>query len=270
MDFSLILSWFGVSVFFLAFVAAFIYVRANRYDHIFSNSYYVLGMIQSYCYIISILTKLLLVDNPLDQLVISQGVYAIITSLFFMIEVLTLIRTKYDFFTTISTGVKLVTILAWVASNIVFVLVTEGSVSVNLEIEGIKTQEFFFIDFFILIVTLTIFVDFIKCKKEFIFLDRMSNVIVAFLFIGSSFWTSSILYDILTIGPFSLLNNMSKACISFLNFVLSLYIISINTVEYFRQRPLKVNVFHNLRGSFASYYDPANLVENSDGYLIGS
>lgn len=266
MDISLILSWSGVPIFFFTLMADIVYSRGIRHEPFFSNPYYVLGMIQSYCYMLSILIRLLFVYDPTDQMVISQGVYVVTASIYYSFVVFILIENKYDLFDTIPVGVKLITIISWVASTIIFILVAADTISVNIEIEGIKTQEFFYIDFLILIITMAMLINFIKCKKDLIFGETFNKLSIILLFIASSLWTSSIIYDILDIGSASLLKNIPKACISFFNWILSFYIISKNIGEHLKQSQNSQG-FQNIRSSFHSVYSPPILGYNPDDYL---
>jgi len=263
MDLSLILTWSGVPVFFLALIADSLHAKVYRHETFLSNPFYILGMIQSYCYLLSILIRLLFVYDHTDQMAISQGVYVLIASVYYSFIVFILIENHYDLFDTIPTGVKLITISSWLASTIIFILIATNTVSVNIEVEGIKTQEFFYIDFLIFGITLTMLVYFIKCKNDLMFESFYNKLSIALLFIASSLWTGSVILDVLKVGLMSLFKNMPKACVSFLNLTLSFYIISKNLAEHFKQTQRSPNI----RDSFKSFNSYPILARYSEEYL---
>lgn len=238
MDLSLILTWSGVPFFFLSLSFDLVYLVA-RHDSFHSSGYSVLGMMESYSFLLSILLRACFTSAGFTQSLISQGIYAIFGNFIFSFIVFLQLENNYNFFEIIPTGVKIICIISWLYSNIIFGLIAGDKFPYEIRVDNKTLSGYFYIDAVIIIISLSKFIHTVNRLKSVHDFSRFSMAPTILLLIGSSLWSGSLLFESLTSGPSSLLLNLGKAGISISSLIqcLSLLILKkrFKTQQYYQK-----------------------------------
>lgn len=253
MDLSLILMWIGIPFYFVfQVIDSFL----SKYDPLITISNSVLGMIESYCFMLSVLMRLFFIYDPTDQVIICQGIYALNANIYYAFVIFVLIENKYDFSDWISYGIKLITIVSWMASTILFILVSTHSASISIKINGEMMPECFYIDIIIVVVVISRFINFLNANIEFSSYRSYNKFFIATLFIASLLWTTSVALELYFDGSMSILKNLGKASISLYGLIQSSYLLVKSA------KCSKRNNQQAIANSFISAYILENSIDN--------
>lgn len=222
MEISLILMWTGIPFYFMFQV---IDGFMTKYDPLITISNSVLGMIESYCFMLSVLMRLFFIYDPSEQVLICQGVYAMNANIYYAFVIFVLIENKYDFSDWISYGIKVITIMSWMACTIFFILVTTGSAAISLQIGSEEMPQYFYIDVVVTAVVVARFINFLNANIEDNSYRSYNRFFIATLFIASALWMSSVVYEFFMEGPMSILMNLGKFSICLYGLIQSTYLL---------------------------------------------
>lgn len=227
MDVYEILIWCGLAFWIICFYPYTIFFAFKKTIP-FGNSYVILELIEFFIMLLGLFTRIFFSKESLDPITIQSLVFTSHALLHSGIYSLACLEQDYDFYRNIPNCTKLVIILAWGYSVVLFIMFGASDIDLSFSIgDNIVHNEFY-------ILIVAFFLDLFKYWALIInnisedVVSEMNSLALMFQFIGSSLWTTSIIMQLSTEKNYSYwLNNIGIASVGMWGLLFTTFLIMI-------------------------------------------